>query len=126
MSVAISVWKVFGEITSAHWIALPYKINTFVTSVFGMILFVLVVKGGYLDFSLLTESKNICITEKYVKKQYKLSITKNHRIRKKNIFDGFPLKGYVASSDIFRFRARNKKKKQTKKKKKNIVGESVD
>ena len=27
--------------------------------------------------------------------QYKLSITKNHKIKKKN--DGVPLKGYVAS-----------------------------
>ena len=32
-----------------------------------------------------------------MKKQYKSSITKNHKIRKKNNFDGVPLKGYVAS-----------------------------
>ena len=28
-------------------------------------------KGGYLDFSYLTESKNIYITEIYMRKQYK-------------------------------------------------------
>ena len=33
-------------------------------------------------FSHLTELKNICITEIYMKKQYKSSITKNHIIRK--------------------------------------------
>ena len=32
-----------------------------------------------------------------MKKQYKLSITKNHKIKKNYIFDGVPLKGYVAS-----------------------------
>ena len=32
-----------------------------------------------------------------MKKQYKSSITKNHEIKKKCIFDGIPLKGYVAS-----------------------------
>ena len=32
-----------------------------------------------------------------MKKQYKSSITKNHKIRKKYFFDGVPLKGYVAS-----------------------------
>ena len=31
-----------------------------------------------------------------MKKQYKSSITKNHKIKKKN-FDGVPLKGYIAS-----------------------------
>ena len=31
------------------------------------------------------------------KKKYKSSITKNHEIRKKNFFDGVPLKGYIAS-----------------------------
>ena len=51
---------------------------------------------GYLDFSHLTELKNIYITEIYMKKQYKSSITKNRKI-KRNIFDGVPLKGYVDS-----------------------------
>ena len=32
-----------------------------------------------------------------MKKQYKSSITKNHEIEKNIIFDGVPLKGYVAS-----------------------------
>ena len=36
-----------------------------------------------LHFSHLTELKNICITEIYMKKQYKSSITKNHNIKKK-------------------------------------------
>ena len=31
-----------------------------------------------------------------MKKQYKSSITKDHEIKKKYIFDGIPLKGYVA------------------------------
>ena len=44
-----------------------------------------------------------------MKKQYKSSIIKNHKItRKKN--HGVPLKGYVASKVIFRFCVRNKKK----------------
>ena len=49
-------------------------------------------KGGYLDFSYLTKLKNIYITGIYMKKQYKSSITKNHKI-KRNIFfflNGFP------------------------------------
>ena len=42
------------------------------------------IKGGYFDFSHLTESKNIYITEIYMKKkQYKSSFIKNHRITKK-------------------------------------------
>ena len=52
-------------------------------------------KGGYLDFSHLTELKYIYITEIYMKKQYKSSRIKNHKITKK--IDGVPLKGYVAS-----------------------------
>ena len=32
-----------------------------------------------------------------MKKQYKSSIIKNHKIIKKNFFDGIPLKGYVAT-----------------------------
>ena len=50
------------------------------------------VKGGYLDFSHLTELKNICITEIYMKKQCKSSITKNYKIENIYIFDGFSLK----------------------------------
>ena len=50
-------------------------------------------KGGYLDFSHLTELKTICITEIYMKKQYKSSIIKNHKIKKEFFFffDGIPL-----------------------------------
>ena len=52
-------------------------------------------KGGYLHVSHLTEWINI--TEIYVKKQWKSSIPKNHKIEKKNyFFYGVPLKGYVA------------------------------
>ena len=48
-------------------------------------------KGGYLDFSHLTELKDIYIIEIYMKKQYKSSIIKNHKItKKKSYFDGFP------------------------------------
>ena len=36
-----------------------------------------------------------------MKKQYKSSIIKNHKIAKKKNFDGVPLKGYVASKIIF-------------------------
>ena len=53
-------------------------------------------KGGYLDFSHLTELQNIYITEIYMQKQYKLSRIKNHKITK-IFFDGVPLKGYIAS-----------------------------
>ena len=50
-----------------------------------------ILKGGYFDFSHLTELKNIYITEIYMKKQYKSSIIKNHKItnKKKNLM-GFP------------------------------------
>ena len=54
-------------------------------------------KGGYSDFSHLTELKNIYITEIYMKNLYKSSITNNKKIKKKELFDGIPLKGYVAS-----------------------------
>ena len=37
-------------------------------------------KGGYLEFSYFTEFENICFTEIYMKKQYKSSINKNHKI----------------------------------------------
>ena len=43
-------------------------------------------KSGYLDFSHLTEIKNIYITEIYMEKQCKLSITKNYKITEKNGF----------------------------------------
>ena len=39
-------------------------------------------KGGNLDFAHLTELKNIYITEIYMIKQYKSSITKNHKIQR--------------------------------------------
>ena len=52
--------------------------------------------GGYLDFSHLNKLRNICNTEICMKKQYKSSITKNHKIKKKKN-DGVPLQGYVAS-----------------------------
>ena len=57
----------------------------------------LTIKDGYLDFSHLTGLKNIYDTKIYMKKQYKLSITKNHEIKKYTFFDGVPLKGYIAS-----------------------------
>ena len=40
-------------------------------------------KGGYLDFSHLTELKKIYITEIYMIKQYQSSIIKNPKIEKK-------------------------------------------
>ena len=43
-------------------------------------------KGGYLDFSHLTELKNIYITEIHMRKQYKSSKIKNKKITKKNFF----------------------------------------
>ena len=48
----------------------------------------LAVKGGYLDFSHLTELKTIYINEIYIEKQYKSSIIKNHNIAKIKFFDG--------------------------------------
>ena len=47
-------------------------------------------KGGYSDFSHLTELENIHvrITEIYMKKQYKSSKTRNHKIRKQEGHDG--------------------------------------
>ena len=55
------------------------------------------IKGGHLEFSCLTEFKKIYITETYMKKQYKSSIFKNHRITKKNFFGGIPIDGYITS-----------------------------
>ena len=40
-------------------------------------------KGGYVDFSHLTELKDIYITEIYMKKYYKSSISKDHKKKKK-------------------------------------------
>ena len=40
-----------------------------------------VVKGGYLDFSHLTELQNINIAEICMKKKYRSSVTKNHKIK---------------------------------------------
>ena len=54
-------------------------------------------KGGYLDFSHLTELRNIYITEIYMEKQYKSSITKNHKISQVFFFNGVPFKVYVDS-----------------------------
>ena len=68
------------------------------------------VKGVYLDFSRLTELKNLYITEIYMKKQYISSIINNHKTTKKEFFYGVSSKGYVASKVIFRFCARNKNK----------------
>ena len=49
-------------------------------------------KGGSLDFSHLTELKNIYITEIYMRKQYQSSKIKNKKNYKENIFDGSSLK----------------------------------
>ena len=38
-----------------------------------------------------------------MKKQYKSPITNSLKIKKKYIFGGIPLKGFVASKVIFRF-----------------------
>ena len=53
-------------------------------------------KGGYLDFSHLTELKNMYITEIYMKKKNHSTRIKNHEITKKKMY-GVPLIGYVAS-----------------------------
>ena len=58
----------------------------------------LLLKGGYLDFSHLTELIYINITEIYMRKQYKSSKIKNKKkITKTFVLMGVPLKGYVAS-----------------------------
>ena len=48
-------------------------------------------KGGYLDFSHHTELKKIYITEMYLKKQKKSSITKNCKIKTYIFFENIPL-----------------------------------
>ena len=45
-----------------------------------------------------------------MKKQYKSSIIKNHKITKKKVFDGIPLKGYIASKVILDLAPEIKKK----------------
>ena len=56
-----------------------------------MLSFLRRLKGGYLDFSHLTELKNIYLTEIYMKKKkYKSSITRNHKIIKKKKLMVFP------------------------------------
>ena len=55
------------------------------------------IKGGYLDFSHLTELKNIYITEIYIKKIYNHQELRIRKLQKKKKFDGVPLQGYVAS-----------------------------
>ena len=50
--------------------------------------YIFCVKGGYLDFSHLTELKNIYFTLICMKKQYKSSIIQNHKITNKSNFDG--------------------------------------
>ena len=61
-------------------------------------------KGGYLDFSHITELKIVytSITEIYMKKQYNSTITKIHKIKQNIVFDGVPSTGYVTSKFIFR------------------------
>ena len=49
-----------------------------------------ILKGGYLDFSHLTKLKNII--EMYMKKQYRSSIIKNHKIKKTFYFRWCSLK----------------------------------
>ena len=45
-------------------------------------------KGGYLDFYISPKLKNIYITETYLKKEYRSSVIKNHKITNKIFFDG--------------------------------------
>ena len=52
-----------------------------------------------------------------MKKQCKLSVTKNHKTIKNIYFDGVPLKGNVASKVISRFGAKSEK---------SILGKSSD
>ena len=60
--------------------------------------YIITLKGGYLDFFHFAELRNICITEIYMKKQYKSSRIKNRKIKKKKKkMMAVPIKGYVAS-----------------------------
>ena len=72
-------------------------------------LYCFVFKGGYLDFSHLSELKYIYITKIYMQK--------NHRIREK-YFDGVPLKATYPLKLFLDF--------APEKKKKNIAGKSSD
>ena len=47
-------------------------------------------KGGYVDFSHLTKLEYIYVTENYMKKQYKSSRIKNHKITHTKILMVFP------------------------------------
>ena len=47
-------------------------------------------KGGYLNYSHLNKLKDIYITEIYMKKQYKSSIIKNHKIIRNKKLMVFP------------------------------------
>ena len=47
-------------------------------------------KGGYLDFSRLTELEKNIYPEIYMRKQSKYSITKNHKIKQTNSFGVVP------------------------------------
>ena len=72
--------------------------------------FIYLFKGGYLDFSHLTEVKIINITGIYMKNNtihQELRMIRLHT----HTQNGLPLKGYVASLVILRFGARNKEKK---------------
>ena len=53
-------------------------------------------KGGYLDFSHLTELKHIYITEIHKKKKNTNQLIRIIKL-KETIFDGVPSKDYVAS-----------------------------
>ena len=67
-------------------------------------------KGGYLDFSHLTElTKNIYHWNLYEKNNTNLQELRIIKLQK-ILFDGFSLKGVEASKVIFRFGARNNKK----------------
>ena len=68
-------------------------------------------KGGYLDFSHLTELRKLYITKIYMKNNTNHQYLRIIKLQKKihiYIFDGVPLKGYIASLVIFRFCVRNK------------------
>ena len=78
-------------------------------SMFSKGLLLRVVKGGYLDFSHLSESKIVCITEICMKKQYKSSIIQNFKITNKKKIWWCSLKRPVASEVNLRFRSKNEK-----------------
>ena len=72
-------------------------------------------KGGHLDFSHLVKLEKkkkiyIYISELYMKKQYKSSITKNHKIKQKIFFGCCSLERLRSLLTYFLICARNKKK----------------